>query len=98
MSFRPKQKYRIAMSAIPIISEETTLENGEVVVRAVKANEDMPDPEMFKIENLAKAGVSMDEVNSKVLGCRSVDVSKIFKQTKQNKQTNEDKVNENEQD
>ena len=96
MSFRAKQKYRLSIPTIPIILEEKTLENGCVVREGVKANKDMPDPEMFKVENLQKAGVSMEEVNSKVLGCKSVNIDSFAtgknddKQTDDNKQTNEE--------
>lgn len=78
MSFRLRQKMYMAVPCVPLLREDKTLENGEIIHDLVATDKELPDPELFRIENLRNAGVDLQEVNSKVLGSKSFDVSKIL--------------------
>lgn len=78
MSFRCRQKINLCPSLETFTREETTLENGECVNSLVSSAKEMPDPEMFRLKNQISAGVNMEEVNSKVLSPKTLDLSKVF--------------------
>lgn len=68
MSFRCRQRLRLAPSIPVIVSKDTTLESGEVVpTKEDLTKEQLPDPALFDLQNQLKAGVDLEEVNSKVM-------------------------------
>lgn len=83
MSFRCRQKLNLSPSSEMFSREEKTLETGECVSSLVSSVKEMPDPEMFRLKNQLAAGVNLEEVNSKVLSAKSVDLSKVFTTTKE---------------
>lgn len=89
MSFRCRQKIILSPSLESFVREEKTLENGECVNVLSSSVKEMPDPEMFRLKNQISAGVNLEEVNSKVLSPKSLDLSKIFT-TKKEVNNNED--------
>lgn len=81
MSFRTRQKLKLSSSCEIFLREDKTLENGEVVAgysSTTSDAKDMPDPEMFRLSNQLAAGVKLEEVNSKVLSPKSLDLSKVL--------------------
>lgn len=78
MSFRCRQKLNLSPSFEMFSKEEKTLENGECVSTLVSSVKDLPDPELFRLKNQLAAGVNLEEVNSKVLSPKSVDLSRVF--------------------
>ena len=80
MSFRCRQKL-IVGKFIPVsVLNERENENGEFI----KYTEDLgkvklPDPELFDINNQLKAGVDMEEVNSKVLKAKRVNADTVVR-------------------
>lgn len=88
MSFRTRQKLKMSSTCEIFTREDKTLENGEVVSGFASTAKEMPDPEMFRLSNQLKAGVDLQEVNSKVLGAKSIDLAQVF--------TNKKEVNNNE--
>lgn len=68
MSFRCRQRLKLAPSMSVIISKDTTLESGEVVpTKEDLTKEQLPDPALFDLSNQLKAGVDLEEVSSKVI-------------------------------
>ena len=68
MSFRCRQRLRLAPSVPVIVSKDTTLESGEVVpTKEDLTKEQLPDPALFDLQNQLKAGIDLEEVNSKVM-------------------------------
>lgn len=68
MSFRCRQRLRLAPSMPVIVSKDTTLESGEVIpTKEDLTKEQLPDPALFDLSNQLKAGVDLEEVNSKVV-------------------------------
>ena len=78
MSFRTRQKLNISPTCVIFSREDKTLETGEVVNCYASTTKERPDPEMFRLSNQLAAGTKLEEVNSKVLGSKSLDLSKIF--------------------
>lgn len=74
MPFRQLQKYYGGRSTVVVDFEQKTLENGNLVFQAVNQSEkSLPKRELFELENQLKAGVNLEEVNSKVIGSRFID-------------------------
>ena len=68
MSVRCRQRLRLAPSVPVIVSKDTTLESGEVVpTKEDLTKEQLPDPALFDLQNQLKAGIDLEEVNSKVM-------------------------------
>lgn len=91
MSFRCRQKLRLANYKPVIMYEDVTLESGEIVLQAKDlTQEKLPDPELFDINEQIKAGLDMQEVNSKVLKPSMVNADNVVrKYTKKKKVENE---------
>lgn len=80
MSFRCRQKLRLASYQAVTEPESITLESGEIIQKVKDlGKEKMPDPELFDLENQLKAGIDIEEVNSKVLSSRRVDADKVVR-------------------
>lgn len=80
MSFRCRQKFRIAKCQNVVEPEQVTLESGEVVTQNKDlGKEKLPDPELFDLKNQIEAGVDMEEVNSKVLRSSKVSADSIVR-------------------
>ena len=77
MPFPFIQKLRIPPSFVPVEKEFITTETGEQVPVLVPQDKVLPDPELFKLSNLQKAGVDLQEVKSTVLSPKSVDAGKV---------------------
>lgn len=89
MSFRQRQKLRFAPFCRVVELREKTLETGEVT----HENEDLsrsklPDPELFDLKNQLKAGVNLEEVNSKVMTGSRISGDAVAKITGLELQTN----------
>ena len=68
MSFRCRQRLKLAPSMPVIVSKDVTLESGEVSpTKEDLTKERLPDPALFDLQNQIKAGVDLEEVNSKVM-------------------------------
>lgn len=78
MPFRTRQKLSLSASCEMFSREDKTLETGEVSSAYSSTAKEMPDPEMFRLSNQLAAGVNLEEVNSKVLSPKSLDLSKIL--------------------
>lgn len=91
MAFRCRQKLRLANFQPVVMYEQVTLESGEIIEQANDlTQEKLPNPELFDINNQIKAGIDMEEVNSKVLKPSIVDVNNVVrKYTKRKKVENE---------
>lgn len=94
MSFRERQKFHPS-SSIPVADfEQKELPSGEFVTEAVNVSDAMlPDPELFDLKNQLEAGVTQEEVNSKVLSTKSVSAERIvrkYTKTPKNTVTTED--------
>ena len=87
MSFRERQKFHPSSSTSVIDFEQQELPSGEFVTEAVNVSDaTMPDPKLFDLKNQLDAGVSPEEVNSKVLSTKSVSAEQIVrKYTKSSK-------------
>lgn len=80
MSFRCRQKYRGSHCEKAIVQELVTLESGELVKQSKDLTEEqMPDMELFDINNQLKAGVDLEEVNSKVFKSSKVDADSVVR-------------------
>lgn len=83
MPFKVLQKYRSAHCSPVTVVTQVTLESGEVIQKTKDISEEkLPDPELFQLDKMIKAGVDLEEVNSKVLSSRSVDAEKVVKKFK----------------
>lgn len=80
MSFRCRQKLKVA-GCIPVMElEQITLESGEVIEQLKnKGEEKLPDPALFDINNQLKAGIDLEEVNSKVFKAKSVNADTVVR-------------------
>lgn len=79
MSFRQRQKFHPAGCSPVVFLESKTLENGVVVQEMVDQSEKvLPKPELFDLENQLKAGVNLEEVNSKVFSAKSVNADEVI--------------------
>lgn len=93
MSFRLRQSFHPSACAPILDFEQQELPSGEMVTSAVNASEaTMPSPELFDLKNQLEAGLTQEEVNSKVLSTKNVSAEQIVrKYTKSsNKVTTED--------
>lgn len=80
MSFRCRQRYSGGHCGSVISQELVTLESGELVKQSKDLTEEqMPDMELFDINNQLKAGIDLEEVNSKVMKSSKVDVDKVVR-------------------
>ena len=80
MAFRCRQKLDLATCTPVFEVQEKVLESGEYVQELADLGaKRLPDPELFDLGNQLKAGVQLEEVNSKVLGSKSVDAAKLIK-------------------
>lgn len=80
MSFRCRQYIRLAHCIPVTVHEQVTLESGEVVNESKDlGKEKLPDAELFDLKNQLKAGIDLEEVNSKVLKPSKVDGSKVVR-------------------
>lgn len=87
MSFRCRQKLKLAGYQAVTELESKTLESGEIVEQVKDlGKEKLPDPELFDLKNQLEAGVDMEEVNSKVMSTKRIDADKVVrKYTKKEK-------------
>lgn len=79
MAFRLKQKLCLAPSFVPQELEQTILESGEVVERLTPQNKKMPDPAMFELKNVLKAGVQPEEVQTAIFQPKSVNADNVVR-------------------
>ena len=79
MAFRLKQKLRLASSFVAQELEQTILESGEVVEKRVAQNKKLPDPVMFELKNVLKAGVQPEEVQTAIFQPKSVDADNVVR-------------------
>lgn len=80
MPFRRVQKFHHGPVNRVVDYQEKTLNTGEIVdVPVDQSTVKLPDAEMFDITNLRKAGVSLEEVNSKVLSAKSVNADAVVR-------------------
>lgn len=96
MSFRCRQLYKSA-KYVPVYEyEEKTLESGQVISEAVnQEDKKLPDPELFSLEAQLKAGIDLEEVNSKVLKPGYIDADSVVrKYTKKKSVENKEVENE----
>lgn len=94
MSFRLRQKFH-PTSSVPVIDfEQQELPSGEFVTVATDSSEaTMPSPELFDLKNQLDAGLTPEEVNSKVLSSKNVSAEQIvrkYTKTPKNNVTTED--------
>lgn len=80
MSFRCRQYIRLARCIPVTVHEQVTLESGEIVNESKDlGQEKLPDAELFDLKNQLKAGINLEEVNSKVLKSSRVSGRSIAK-------------------
>lgn len=80
MSFRCRQYIRLAHCTPVTVHEQVTLESGEIVNESKDlGQETLPDAELFDLKNQLKAGIDLEEVNSKVLKPSKIDGSKVVR-------------------
>lgn len=92
MSFRCRQRYKGAHCDSVIVQELVTLESGELVKESKDlTQEQMPDMELFDINNQLKAGIDLEEVNSKVMKSSKVDVDKVVRKYTTKKEVKNEK-------
>lgn len=94
MSFPCLQKYRSAPYIKVEKFEQQTLESGEVIECVKDAHDEYPDPEMFDLKNQMKAGIQLEEVNSKVLKAKSIDVGSVVRKYSKKKVENEETISD----
>lgn len=92
MSFRCKQKLRSFGSGKVWTIEERINEDGEYTYEYVDLGaKKLPDPKLFDLDAQLKAGVDLEEVNSKVLSAKTVNADQVVrKYTKRTKTKTED--------
>lgn len=96
MPFRVKQKY-IQSVCVPVLHEkQVELESGQIVNKSEDLCQiKLPEAELFDLNNVLKAGIEPEEVNSTILGSKQIDANKVIrKYTKKNKNNEGEKVNE----
>lgn len=79
MAFRLKQKLRLATSFVPQELEQTIFESGQVVETLVPQNKKLPDPAMFELKNVLKAGVQPEEVQTAIFQPKSVNADNVVR-------------------
>lgn len=95
MPFRMRQVFHAAVPSPVIEREEVTLPTGEVETQFNDQTDKlMPDPELFDLKNQLNAGVTPEEVNSKVMSAKSVSAESIVR--KYNKKSTTSEVTNNE--
>ena len=68
MSFRCRQKLKLASCQVVMEPEQVTLESGEIVTQFKDlGKEKMPDPELFELKNQLQAGVDIEDLNTLLL-------------------------------
>lgn len=94
MSFRCRQILKLAQSCPVIQYEDKTLESGEIISQSKDlCKEKLPDPELFDINAQLKAGVDLEEVNSKVFKAKRVDIDTVVRKYTKKKVENVDTDN-----
>lgn len=93
MAFRLKQKLCLATSFVPQELEQTILESGEVVENRVAQNKKLPDPAMFELKNVLKAGVQPEEVQTAIFQPKSVDADNVVRKYTRKTKTPTKEVN-----
>lgn len=80
MSFRCRQKLKLAGCQVVVEPEQVSLESGEIIMRDKDlGKEKLPDPELFELKNQLEAGIDLEEVNSKVFRSSKVDADKVVR-------------------
>lgn len=78
--FRARQKYIMEPSTLCVEKTQKTLESGVIIdVMEDQSEQKLPDTELFNLEDQLKAGVMLEEVNSKIMKSKSVDMTKVVK-------------------
>lgn len=96
MPFKVLQKYHSA-HCCPVVSyEQVTLESGQIIEQEKDLSEEtLPDAELFDLDNVLKAGIEPEEVQSTIMKSKTVDADKVIrKYTKKNKNNEGENVNE----
>lgn len=76
MSFRERQPLFGSFGAYPTSDKVVQpAENGNCEVRDVSNNEKLPDPRMTDLELQIKAGINLEQVNTKLIDTRSLGAS-----------------------
>lgn len=79
MAFRLRQKLRLAPSFVPQELEQTILESGQVVEKLVSQDKKLPDPAMFELKNVLKAGVQPEEVQTAIFQPKAVNADNVVR-------------------
>lgn len=81
MSFRCRQKYKIAPStSVGNIKEIVDSDTGEVhEINEDIINSELPKPELFDLSTQLKAGIDQEEVKSQILTAERVNVDKVIR-------------------
>lgn len=92
--FKRHQKF-VSAGFAPIFEEvETRMEDGDVVTTTRNINSvKLPKPELFDFERMLKAGVDLQQVNTKIL---ETDYSPIIEDLNEPSETSNEKENNNE--
>ena len=79
MGFRVRVRYQSGKYTPTSYVDTETLESGAIVNVVKNPQEEvLPDIEFFSLENQLKAGVDMEEVNSKVLRPSKIDGNAVY--------------------
>lgn len=94
MSFRQRQHFHPAHYVHVVEKEYTEKPDGRIQSDLVSRDETvLPDPALFDLQSQLKAGIALEEVNSKVVQSKTVNADTVVrKYTK--KSTNEEVNNE----
>jgi len=80
MPFRCRQKCHLAAGCSVVDFDEVELPSGEfTTVTTDLSDTDMPAPELFDIKAQLQAGVTQEEVNSKVISGSTVDAAQVIR-------------------
>jgi hypothetical protein len=80
MPFRFIQPLRLAGYASVVESTEVIKKNGNIEYQLEdKAEVSLPEAELFDLTNQLEAGVSLEEVNSKVMSTQSVNADNVVR-------------------
>lgn len=97
MPFRMRQLFHAAVPSPVIEREEVTLPTGEVETQFNDQSDKlMPDPELFDLKNQLAAGITPEEVNSKVLSAKSVNADAVVRKYTKKSTTTTSEVTNNE--